>query len=150
MVAAGSLINVLTDGATPDGAPALSAEERVRLANELIAAALDERAHLEAMDTYGPRKKSRRFLTGPNAPLFRKALEDWLTSASSLLARAELLHASGHAVDRVGNLKLEVASTRGLLSFTPEKIEAGMQRIRQGDYVTLEEIRGDLRAEDNK
>jgi hypothetical protein len=150
MIAAGSLIDVLSDGPAQAGAAPFPPEERVRLANEMIAAALDQRAHLEAMDTYGPRRKSRRFLGGPNAPLFRKALEDWLSSATTLLASAERLHASGHDVDRLRQLKSEVFSTRGLLSFTPEKIEEGMARIRGGDYVTLEELRRDLRAQGDK
>lgn len=150
MIAADSLIDVLSENPAQEGVRSLPPDERVRLANEMVAAALDQRTHLEAMDTYGPRKKSRRFLTGPNAPLFRKALEDWLSSAATLIARAEQLQANGHAVTGLPELKLEVASTRGLLSFTLEKIEEGMERVRQGDYVTLEEIRRDLRAQGDK
>lgn len=146
MVAVNPIMDVLTGTPSADE-NALAVDDRVRIAAELVAAALDEHAHAQAIDSCGPRNKGRRYLVGPNAPLFRRMHEDWLASAESLLARVRAMGDAGHAVHRMTELQDAVALTRGLLSFTMTKIELGVARIRGGDFVTLEEVRSGLRSQ---
>jgi hypothetical protein len=145
MVAMASLLDVIAGPASAGVAP-LAADERTHIANEMVAATLDEHRHIEAMDTFGPRNKSRRFLTEPTAATFRKMHEEWLERADALLARCRTMHESGHTIARLQELKEAALSTRTLLKITIEGIERGMEQIRQGNYVTLEEARRELRA----
>lgn len=129
-----------------NGVAPLPVAERVRVVSELVAWALDWHRHLEAMDCYGPRNKSRRFLTKPTAAAFRRAHEEWLQQGEAVLAGAEHLQHAGQRVERIEELKRAVFSTKGLLEITVEAIERGMEDIRQGNYLTLEEARRELRT----
>src|SRR4051812_21094657 len=78
MVAMTSLLDaVMEDSAS--GRADFPVEERARLAAVLVAACLDERAHLEELDTYGPTGRSRRFLAPATGPLFRGVFDQWLS-----------------------------------------------------------------------
>jgi hypothetical protein len=146
MVATASLLNFITETPT-DNDDRLSANDRTRIVNELIAATLDERTHIEVVDTFGPHNKSRRFLTRPNGQVFRKMLEDWLAHADGIFTRLRPMHEAGQAFARFDELKTAVATTRCLLRFTIERIEKGMEEIRKGNCVTLEEGRRELHAQ---
>lgn len=139
------LLDVVTGSSSGSGT-ALPADEQTRIANELVAATLDEHAHIEVIDTYGPRGKSRRFLSPPTAAPFRKLHEDWLAQAEVLFARVKAMHDAGHDISRLKELTEALLLTRCLLKFTIESIKHGMEQIRRGDYVTLEEGRRELRA----
>lgn len=149
MVAANSMLDVIADG-TPGGHALLPVEERVRVANELVARTLDEHAHNEALDSYGPRNKCRRFLTPPTAEVFRQMHEDWLVKADALLERAREMHAAGHSIPQLMDLKVAVASTQLLLQFSAEETRGDVEGIQQGQYHTLEEVRRGLRPQAGK
>ena len=145
MVANNSLLDAIgTSG--PAGSDSITAEDRIRIVNELVAAALDEHAHIEAIDSYGPNNKCRRFLTEPMAATFRKMHEDWLASAEALLTRCQAIAMSGQTVARLSDLKDAVLATRVILKITIEGIERGLEQIRRGEFITLEEGRRELRA----
>jgi hypothetical protein len=135
----------LAADARTDGSAPLPLTERLRIVNELVAWALDWHRHLEAMDCYGPRNRSRWFLTKSTAAVFRRAHEEWLQQGQAVLSRATELRAAGHGLERTEELKRAVFSTKGLLKITVEAIERGMEDILQGNYVTLEEARRELR-----
>lgn len=136
----------LLDGASSHDVDGLTADDQVQIVNELVTALLDESTHIEAMDSYGPKNKCRRFLASATAVPFRKLHEDWLAQVDALLPRLRKMRDAGHAIPRLDELKAAALSRRGLLQITIEKIEAGMAQIRQGNYVTLAEARRELRA----
>lgn len=147
-----SLLDVIGGSAEASDAP-LPAEERTRIANEMIASLLDEHAHIEEIDTFGPTRKSRRCLTRPNHLAFRRLHEDWLVRADALLPHAQAMQESGEAIARLTELKFAMRLTRTLLQLTVEKLEAGMEEIRQGkgySYDTVEDLRRDIRAESER
>src|SRR5688572_17754232 len=149
MVAANAMLDVITGTSSPDGNQ-LPLDEQLRIANELVAGMLDEHARIEAMDSFGPRNKCRRFLSGPNAEAFRKMHEQWLAGAEALLARLESIRQAGNELPRAQELHGAVLSTRCLLKITIEGVERGMEEIRRGEFVTLEEGRRELRARAGK
>ena len=148
MVAANSLLDVIA-GAVPGADASLTAEERVRIANELVARTLDEYEHNEAMDTYGQRRQYRRLLARSTEVAFRRMHEDWLAKAEGLLSRVTEMHAAGHPISRLQDLKIAVASTQLLLQFSCDEAERWIAEFRggQGHYHSLEEVRRELRAQ---
>lgn len=145
MVAMMSLFDAMGDGGS-SAAVDLPIEERVRLANVLVSASLGQRAHIEELDTYGPNRRSRRFLAPPTAAIFRAMFDDWLAEAEVLVSRIQRLQDGGHPVARLSELRDTVASTRALLRMNADAVAKGLEQIRQGRFVTLEEGRRALRA----
>jgi hypothetical protein len=149
MIAIRSLLDGLSapSFATCSSSPSADQADFVK---ELVATALDAHRHIEALDTYGPRKKNRRYLTDPNARLFRKMHEDWLADAEALQDRVRTMESEGQVLDPAQELEVAVLATRALLSCNMEKIAAGLDSIRQGNYVTLEEARRGVRDQARK
>jgi hypothetical protein len=150
MIAMRPLLDGLPGTPAADATGVVQQIDPVALVNELVDAALDEHRHIEAIDTYGTRKKGRRYLTDPQAPVYRKMHEDWLADAEVLLSRVRVLQNMGHLVPREQDLQIAVMTTRGLLTFTLEKIMEGVEKMRQGDFVTLEEVRRGVRTDAKK
>lgn len=145
MVAGLSLLDAVGSSAvTDDGGP--PAGLQLRLANELVVACLDEHRHIEALDRCGPTGKWRRLLVRETETQMRQMHEAWLASARPLLERVREMSGAGLTIDRLKDLEEAVLSTRLVLKMTLDDIERGMQQIRNGDYVTLEEARRELRA----
>src|SRR4051794_25850775 len=105
MIAIRSLLDGLSEAFTATVPVAVPQNDKVALVNELVDAALDAHRHIEAIDTYGPRKKSRRYLTDPKAPVYRKVHEDWLADAEVLLVRVREYQAVGHLIPREQDLQ---------------------------------------------
>jgi hypothetical protein len=122
------------------------AELQARMANELVAACLDEHRHIEALDVCGPTKKWRRLYVRETEAQMRQMHEAWIAIAHPLLARVGAMKRAGFAIERLDELEEAVLMTRGLLKMSVDDIERGMEQIRQGHYVTLEEARRGLRA----
>jgi hypothetical protein len=148
MVASNSLLDVIA-GTLPGADDSLPLEERVRIANELVARTLDEHGHNEAMDSYGPRNQYRRMLARSTEAAFRRMHEDWLARAQLLLGRAMEMHAVGQTIPRLQDLKMAVASIELLLQFSVDEAERDMQEISrvEGECHTVEEVRRELRAQ---
>ena len=149
MVAGISLLDAIAN-ASSDGSNGTAADVQVRVANELVAAALDEYRHIEALDACGPRGKGRRLYVRETEVQMRRLHEAWLSPASELLARMKQMSATGHPIEQLNELEDAVWTTRGLLMMTLDQIEAGREQIRQGNYFTLEEVRRELRAQAGK
>jgi hypothetical protein len=152
MVATLSLLDVITNPKEVGDCP-LTTIERTRIANEMIASLMDEHAHIEEIDTFGPTKRSRRCLTRPNHLVFRRLHEDWLTRAEALRAHAHVMQESGEVIARLPELTDAILRRRSLLQLTVEQIEQGMEAIRQGKgrhYNSVEELRRELRAESER
>jgi hypothetical protein len=145
MLAGIALLDVIGSApSTYDGeAPA---DLQVRIANELVAAALDEHRHLEALDVCGPAKKWRRLYVRETETRMRELHEAWLAPACELLARVREMHKAGRRIERLEELEDAVLLTRGLLMTTLADIEAGREQARRGQTFTVEEIRRELRA----
>lgn len=152
MVATSFLLDVITNPAQGGDSP-LTAHDRVRIANEMVASLLDEHAHIEEIDTFGTTKKSRRCLTRPDHLAFRRLHEDWLSRADAWRPHLAQMQAAGQAITRFEELKDAMLSTRGLLKLTVEDLERGMEEIRQGkghSYNSVEDLRRDIRAESER
>jgi hypothetical protein len=119
---------------------------QLRLANELVAAALVEYRHLEALDVCGPTKKWRRLYVRETETQMRQLHEAWLAPARELLTRAREMHKAGRPIERPEELEDVVLLTRGLLMTTLADIEAGREQARRGETFAVEEIRRELRA----
>jgi hypothetical protein len=122
------------------------AERQVRLANELVAASLDDFRHLQTLDECGPQKKWRRLYVRETEAEMRRMYEAWSGPSSELLARAREMSGAGQRVERVAELLEAVRLARGLMATTVGDIERGREQIRRGEFVTLEEARRELRA----
>jgi hypothetical protein len=146
MVAGISLLDAVGKSpSTYDGdAPA---ELQARMANELVAACLDEHRHIEALDLCGPTKKWRRLYVRETEAQMRQLHEAWLAPARDLLARIRDMAAAGTRVERLEDLEDAVLTTRGLLAMTLDEIEAGREQARRGETYTIEEVRRELRAQ---
>src|SRR5687767_4615292 len=144
MVAGISLLDAIANAPSSDGdAPA---ELQVRMANELVQAALDEYRHIEALDVCGPTRKWRRLYVRETESQMRQLHEAWLSPARDLLNRVREMHAAGQRIDRLEELEDAVLMTRGLLMTTLADIERGEEQARNGEVFTLEEVRRELRA----
>jgi hypothetical protein len=152
MVASNSLLDVIA-GTLPGVEASVPLDERIRIANELVARTLDEHAHNEAMDSYGPRKQYRRMLARATETAFRRMHKDWLAGAQILLGRVKEMHAAGQSISRLQDLKMAVASTELLLQFSADEAERDIQEISKEisrgarQYQTVEEVRRELRAQ---
>lgn len=145
MVAGISLLDAIGHASsTYDGDP--PAALQVRLANELVAGCLDEYRHIEALDVCGPAKKWRRLYVRETEAQMRQLHEEWLAKARPLLDRMQEMKRAAQAIERLEELEDAVLRTRVLLQSTVDDIERGMAQIRNGDYITLQEARRELRA----
>ena len=131
---------------TYDGEP--PAELQVRVANELVAACLDEYRHIEALDVCGPSKKWRRIHVRETEAQMRKLHEQWLAHAGELFDRAREMRRAGRQIDRFDDLRDALGLTRTLLMTTVDDLERAKEQVRRGEVVTLdlEEARRELRA----
>ena len=145
MVAGISLLDAIANApSTYDGDP--PADIQVRVANELVAASLDEHRHIEALDVCGPTGKWRRLYVRETEAQMRQLYEAWLSAARELLARVRDMHKAGHHIERLEALEDAVGLTRALLMTTLDDIERGREQARRGETFTLEEVRRELRA----
>jgi hypothetical protein len=119
---------------------------QLRLANELVAAALDEYRHLEALDVCGPTRKWRRLYVRETEAQMRQLHEAWLAPARELLAGMREMRKGDQPIERLEELQDAVGFTRGLLMTTLDDIERGREQARNGEVFTLEEVRRELRA----
>jgi hypothetical protein len=123
------------------------ADLELRIANELVAASLDDYRHIEALDVCGPTKQWRRLYVRETEAQMRQLHEGWLAPARDLLARMREMAKAGRNIDRLEELEDAVLVTRGLLIMTLDEIEQGEEEIRRGEFVTSEELRRELRAQ---
>jgi hypothetical protein len=119
---------------------------QLRLANELVAAALDEYRHLEALDVCGPTKKWRRLYVRETETQMRQLHEAWLAPARELLARVREMNKAGRRIERLEELEDGVGLTEALLMTTLADIERGREQVRNGEWFTPEEVRRELRT----
>ena len=129
---------------TYDGDP--PAELELRLANELVAAALNKQQHIEALDVCGPTKKWRRLYVRETEAAMRQIYEEWLATAMPLLFRAREMSAAGRRIEKLEELEVAVLSVRGLLMMTVAELEEALEDVRRGNVVSIEEVRRELRA----
>lgn len=120
-----------------------AAKRQIHLAEELISASLDEYRHICALDKHLPGEEPEPF-NSRVAEVLRKGYEQWATQAEALLARIAPLHQK-HEIKLHDDLALAVGRTQAMLTVSMEAIEKGMEQIRNGEFVTLEEIRRELR-----
>src|SRR5688572_25614994 len=113
MVAGIPLLDAIANTSPSDDGDA-AAELQARVANELVAASLDEHRHLEALDVCGPTKKWRRLYVRETETQMRQLYEAWLAPARELLARVREMHKAGHRIERLDELDDAVNWTRGL------------------------------------
>jgi len=140
-----ALLDVIAKSATTyDNEP--SAELELRLANELVAAAVDEMKHIEALDECGPTRKRRRIYVGETEAAMRSIYERWLEPAWTLLRRAREIVAYGRRIELLEELESAVLLARGLLMMTVAELEAAEEDVRRGNVVSIEEVRRELRA----
>ena len=145
MIAGISLLDAIAkSAATYDGEP--PAELEVGLANELIAAALDEYRRIEALDACGPRKKWRRLYVRETESAMRRIHEDWLAGAGPLLQRVREMKRAGRRIEQYDEFTDAVGLARTHVGTTVDDIERGRQQVRRGEAVTLEEIKRELRV----
>lgn len=126
---------------------------QIRMANELVAACLDEYRHIEALDVCGPTKKWRRLYVRETEAQLRQMHEAWLSHARPLLERVREMKGVRRAVERTEELADAVLTTRRLLKMTLDDFEQGMEEIRWGNchhYNTVEDLRRDIRAESER
>lgn len=145
MVAGIPLLDVIGDS------PALfdrdaPADRQARVANELIAACLDERRHIEALDVCGPTGKWRRMYVRETEAQMRQLHEQWLAPASKLFDRVCAMRKAGLSIQRLEELQDAIGHTRALLGTTVADLERAREQVRRGEVVTLEEVRRELRA----
>ena len=145
MVAGLSLLDAITSSPSAfDNEPPAAVQSR--LANELVAASLDDFRHLQALDVCGPENKWRRLYLRETEAEMRRLYEAWLGPAGELLARVRAMSGGGQQIERVDELFEVVRLARGLLMTTVADIERGREQVRRGESVTLEEARRELRA----
>ncbi len=140
-----ALLDAIVDSPPPYGGDAPAAL-RVRMANELVAACLDEYRHIEALDLCGPRKNWRRIHVRETEVQMRQLHEQWLAPARELLGRVGDMLKAGQQIERFEEMQDAVGLTRVLLMTTMDDIERGREQYRNGQWVTLEEARRELRA----
>jgi hypothetical protein len=129
---------------THDGEP--PAELALRLANELVAASLDEMRHIEALDVCGATKKSRRLYSRETESPMRRIYEEWLAPAQALLERVRKVDADGRRIERLHEFDLAVLLVQTLLMRTVDELEAALEDALRGNCVSIEEVRRELRA----
>jgi hypothetical protein len=140
-----ALLDVIGKSATTyDGEP--PAELELRLANELVAAALDKQQHIEALDVCGPTKKWRRLYVRETEAAMRQVHEQWLAPAMALLTRTREMSAAGRRIEKLDDLESAVLLVRGLLMMTVDELEAAREDAHRGNVVSIEEVRRELRA----
>lgn len=145
MVSAIPLLDAVANSpATYDADP--PSERQLRLANEFVAASLDDFGHLQALDECGPQKNWRRLYVRETEAEMRRMYEAWLGPSGELLARVREMSGAGKQIERLAELVEAVRLARGLLMTTVDDIERGREQIRRGEFVTLEEARRELRA----
>ena len=123
-------------------------DRQIRVANELVAACLDERRHIDALDVCGPTGKWRRLHVRETEAQMRQLHEQWLVPARELFDRVRAMRQEGLRIERFEELQDAIGHTRGLLMTTVADLERARQQVRRGEVVTLdlEEARRELRA----
>lgn len=145
MVGGLSLLDVIGNSpSTYDGDSPV--ELQVRMANELVAACLDDHRHIEAIDVCGPAKKWRRVHVRETEAEMRRLHEQWLAEAAELFERVRAMRRGGRQIERVDELRDAIGSTRTLLMTTVDDLERAREQVGRGEVFTLEEVRRELRA----
>lgn len=140
------LLDAIANSASPLNGGQAQADLLVRVANELVAAVLDQHRHVEALDECGPTKEWRRLYVRETEAPMRQLHEEWLSPARGLLARMREMRKAGHRIERLEELEDAVGLTRALLMTTVDDIERGREQARNGESFTLEEVRRELHA----
>jgi hypothetical protein len=140
-----ALLDAVAKSPTTDDGEEPKALE-LRLANELVAAALDEMRHIEASDACGPTGKWRRLYVRETEKAMRAIYENWLAVAQPLLDRVLAMSANGPRVLQMTELEIAVLTARTLLMRTVDELEAAKEDARRGNVVSIEEVRRELRA----
>lgn len=121
----------------PDGAP-----QRRTLAERLIQWSIDEYKRLRNLDDLPPhpRDPARRQMF----VLMHKAYDEWATDAEAILERVAPMRGDGPIA---GWTELEdaVGRTRARLSVTLDDLDKAEEQIRNGQVISLEEVKHELR-----
>ncbi len=113
------------------------------MAARLIRWSLDEYGHIRSVDEMPPHPTDpaeRQMFV-----LMRRAYADWASDAEAVLARVASLK-DGAPIEGRTALEDAVGRTRAMLSVSLEDLDQAEEQIRNGQTVTLEEVRRELRA----
>jgi len=131
--------------APSDGGAADAAARMSLVAEHFVAAALDEYRHIKALDEVPEPEAPRYVFDRQVAILLRHMYDQWATYAESLLARIRSVQSS-RPVKGLGELNEAIGRTRAMLSVTLEDLHRAEEQFRNGQTISLEEVRRDLRA----
>lgn len=137
------LLDALRASAATGKQPA-AVEQSTQIAEEFVAAALDEYRHIEALDRV-PDEASFVF-DRQTAVLLRQMFADWATHAEALLDRLGPNDSAGAEVKGVDELSRALGRTRAMLSVTLEDLDRAAEQLRTGKTHSLEEVRREVRS----